>query len=57
MRGSGGRRASHWSVQEGWRGGVKVAVEAGFNQRAVMGSHAIRACVCARTCVRVRAPL
>ena len=52
------RRENHWSVKEGWRNGVKVAVEAGFNQRALMGSEAVCVCVwtgrrshCAQLCV------
>lgn len=49
-----GGREIHWSVKEGWRDGVKVAVEAGFNQRPVMGSEAVcvsRARVCMCVCV------
>lgn len=40
-------------MKEGWRDGVKVAVEAGFNQRAVMGSEAVCVCVCLSVCLCV----
>lgn len=41
-----GRRENHWSVQEGWREGVRVAVEAAGNQRAAMGGQGVRICEC-----------
>lgn len=43
--GAEGEGENRWSVQEGWREGVRVAVEAGGNQRAVMGGQALRMCV------------
>lgn len=33
---------AHWTVQEGWGEGLRVAVEAGGNQKAAMGGQAAR---------------